>query len=279
MNKNIIISIGLLLSGFSYSQVGINTANPRGIFNIDGGKDNPTTGSAHTKAQQLNDFAVTAAGNVGIGTITPTQKLEIQTGGTVASPVTGFKLVDGNQGVGKVLISDANGVGTWKKHSLFTEPAVYGTFTWAPNTALGNTNWNSVASLSLQPNISYMIYMKMHYLNNVDGLQMNGQGKGGNGESVRSFVGITDLGINNSNAGGVYPVNGSYNYQFLQGVDFEVTQSFIYTTTASPTTLYFNVQSDSPIITRCAFNTGSSILYKGVYIEEVYFFAVPIHQN
>ena len=115
MKKNIIISIGLLLSGFSYSQVGINTANPQGIFNIDGGKDNPTTGSGHTDAQQLNDFTVTAAGNVGIGKIAPSTKLHITTGGTAATPnATGFRLEDGNQNTNFVLTSDTNGVGTWK---------------------------------------------------------------------------------------------------------------------------------------------------------------------
>ena len=115
MNKNIIISIGLLLSGFSYSQVGINTANPQGIFNIDGGKDNPTTGSAHTNAQQLNDFTVTAAGNVGIGKIAPSTKLHITTGGTATTPnPSGFRLEDGNQNTNFVLTSDTNGVGTWK---------------------------------------------------------------------------------------------------------------------------------------------------------------------
>ena len=115
MNKNIILLIGLLLSGFSYSQVGINTANPQGIFNIDGGKDNPTTGSAHTNAQQLNDFTVTAAGNVGIGKIAPSTKLHITTGGTAATPnATGFRLEDGNQNTNFVLTSDTNGVGTWK---------------------------------------------------------------------------------------------------------------------------------------------------------------------
>ena len=115
MKKNIIISIGLLLSGFSYSQVGINTTNPQGIFNIDGGKDNPTTGSGHADAQQLNDFTVTAAGNVGIGKIAPSTKLHITTGGTAIAPnPSGFRLEDGNQNTNLVLTSDTNGVGTWK---------------------------------------------------------------------------------------------------------------------------------------------------------------------
>ena len=115
MKKNIILLIGLLLSGFSYSQVGINTTNPQGIFNIDGGKDNPTTGSTHSNAQQLNDFTVTAAGNVGIGKIAPSTKLHITTGGTATTPnPSGFRLEDGNQNTNFVLTSDTNGVGTWK---------------------------------------------------------------------------------------------------------------------------------------------------------------------
>ena len=43
MKKNIIISIGLLLSGISYSQVGVDTVNPQGTFHIDGAKDNNKT--------------------------------------------------------------------------------------------------------------------------------------------------------------------------------------------------------------------------------------------
>lgn len=108
----------VLQTSVMFGQVGINTENPQGIFNIDGGKDNPKTGSAHTQAQQLNDFTVLANGNTGIGTIAPTQKLDIRTGGTPTTPVTGFRLIDGNEGVTKVLTSDANGVGTWKPYGL-----------------------------------------------------------------------------------------------------------------------------------------------------------------
>ena len=113
--KQYIFLGALLISGVAFSQVGVNTSNPQGIFNIDGGRDNPTTGSAHTQAQQLNDFTVLANGNTGIGTIVPDKKLHIVTGGTALSPnATGFKLVDGNQNTNYVLTSDAAGVGTWK---------------------------------------------------------------------------------------------------------------------------------------------------------------------
>ncbi|RNA62240.1 hypothetical protein D1631_10000 [Chryseobacterium nematophagum] len=72
----------LLLTFFGalvYGQVGINTQNPQGIFHIDGTKDNPITGTP-TSPQQLNDLIVTEEGNVGIGNINPTAKLEITSG-------------------------------------------------------------------------------------------------------------------------------------------------------------------------------------------------------
>ncbi len=108
MKKNIILFGALLSSAFAFSQVGINTQNPLATFHIDGAKDNPTSGTP-TTTQQANDLVVTSAGNVGIGTVTPTRKLEIVSG---TSPA--FHLDDGNQGEGYVLTSDANGYGTWK---------------------------------------------------------------------------------------------------------------------------------------------------------------------
>ncbi len=51
-----------------------------------------------------------ASGNVGIGTNLPSAKLEVNSGTTAGA----IKLVDGTQGAGKLLTSDANGVGTWQ---------------------------------------------------------------------------------------------------------------------------------------------------------------------
>lgn len=109
MKKNTILIAALFLTGtFAFSQVGINTQNPLATFHIDGAKDNPMSGTP-TTSQQANDFVVTSAGNVGVGTISPTRKLEI-----VSSSSPAFHLDDGNQGEGYVLTSDANGYGTWK---------------------------------------------------------------------------------------------------------------------------------------------------------------------
>lgn len=64
------------------AQVGINTKNPLGIFHIDGKADNSST--SITSDQALNDFVVTSEGNVGIGSITPNNKLSVN-GNFVAS--------------------------------------------------------------------------------------------------------------------------------------------------------------------------------------------------
>ena len=64
--------------------------------------------STQTKQGGLNIL-----GNVGIGTTSPSVKLHIDSGGITSSPIAAIRIVDGNQAAGKVLTSDANGVGRW----------------------------------------------------------------------------------------------------------------------------------------------------------------------
>lgn len=104
----------LLISCMLYSQVGLNTKNPQGVFHIDGLINNPLS-SAPNNLQQTDDVVVSVLGNVGLGTITPTKKLAIISGGTKASPLDGFKLQDGTQGAGNVLVSDEDGSAHWER--------------------------------------------------------------------------------------------------------------------------------------------------------------------
>jgi len=59
--------------------------------------------------------SLTVKGRVGIGTATPSSKLELN--GKI-------KITDGSQGVGKVLTSDANGVGSWEIPTSFLQAGI-----------------------------------------------------------------------------------------------------------------------------------------------------------
>ena len=124
----------------SNGNVGIGTTNPLLIFEVQGIAPNPqvligTTNPASNRGSVLfgrsafwevgsdvlvnnsdnffisqsssGQYALTINNNrnVGIGTTSPTEKLEVQ--GSV-------KIVDGTQGAGKVLVSDASGKGSWQ---------------------------------------------------------------------------------------------------------------------------------------------------------------------
>lgn len=78
MKKKINIFFAVLLYILAFPQVGINTSNPQGVFNIDAAKDNNTTGTP-TVAQQANDFVITQSGDVGIGNTAPQAKLDVNT--------------------------------------------------------------------------------------------------------------------------------------------------------------------------------------------------------
>lgn len=132
--KKIIILSEMLTSSLIFSQVGINTSNPQGTFHVDGAKDNVSTG-VPTIAQQANDFVVLSNGNVGAGTVNPTNKLDIRSTTSGA-----LKIVDGTQGNAKVLTSDANGVATWRTLPASTDTNIYnsnGTLTGARTVTQG----------------------------------------------------------------------------------------------------------------------------------------------
>ncbi|WP_179471231.1 hypothetical protein [Chryseobacterium sp. H1D6B] len=88
-----------------FGQVGINNSNPQGIFHVDGGKDNPAAGTPSAQ-QQANDFFITSKADVGVGTITPAQRLDI-VGGNV-------RIRDLNSNTGdvsnKLVVVDADGI-------------------------------------------------------------------------------------------------------------------------------------------------------------------------
>lgn len=98
-------------------------------------------------------MSIMETGNVGIGTTTPTEKLEIN--GSI-------KITDGTQGVGKVLISDANGVGSWgntANSALTTADVSSGTFPQANGTVIVPANGlYDLGSMTVSPGV-YMWFI------------------------------------------------------------------------------------------------------------------------
>ncbi len=77
--KKYLLLTGFLTVNVLSAQLGINTTNPQVTFHVDGAKDNNGSG-VPTSTQQLNDFAVTSSGGLGIGTTVPNDKLELNSG-------------------------------------------------------------------------------------------------------------------------------------------------------------------------------------------------------
>lgn len=271
MFKNIFYTLTIILSIIVNAQVGVNTNSPQGIFHVNANSANDPNNNSKTDDVVIS----TTTGNVGIGLTNPDTKLHINTNGTPASPVPGFKLTDGNQAEGKVLQTNANGVATWKNFTMFYREPIVGSFTWPARRPVGttstsasgyagNTNWNSISNISLAPG-TYMIYIKVHMLNTPDT------------GFLRTYVGTKGLGSNNSNAAET-PILGSTNFQPFINKDFEMTQSFVYTnTTANNVTIYFNIQSDNASVQRSDYTYPQQNSFKGVNLIENYFLAVPVN--
>lgn len=114
--KRTILILGTLFAMFSYAQqsgrVGINTTAPDASLHVKSqiGSTNATKNLELENASGTKLVSVLDNGNVGINNSAPTTKLDINNGSTNGA----IKIVDGTQGVGKVLTSDANGLGTWQ---------------------------------------------------------------------------------------------------------------------------------------------------------------------
>lgn len=115
--KNIYYSIIVLLFTIaSFGQVGVNINIPLQPFHVDPKKD--TNSSATPAINTTDDFVVTTNGSVGIGTVNPTAKLEVN---------GNLKLVDGTQAKDRVMMSDKDGNAQWRELAAVT-PTVLGTF-------------------------------------------------------------------------------------------------------------------------------------------------------
>lgn len=258
MKKQLILAVAIMTGAAAYGQVGINTAKPKGMFHIDGTKDNPINDDTPTAAQQLNDFTILSNGNVGIGTITPAVKLDINTGGTAATPSPGFSLVDGNQGATKVLTSNANGVGTWQTTAI---PVYRGTFSGANvysdkevsgnnylylNTSitLPKGQWAVNVGMTFQSNMVNNNRIWDHIVVTTDPTNL----------SVPVLTGVTAIQApyiaTNNIVGNSNSTVSWHNYSIIQGTK-------VYTVTADSVTLYFLSDNSSSVTQGWLFSPGN----------------------
>ena len=121
-----------------------------------------TSGTSHFTVDN-STFNVDAVNDrVGIGTNSPATKLDVNNGNNAGA----VKIVDGTQGEGKVLTSDANGVGTWRTMAFSSN--VEGT--WLINNSQAATNnsiptnrYSSVARLSLPSAGTYLVFLNADF--------------------------------------------------------------------------------------------------------------------
>ncbi|QTV05499.1 hypothetical protein [Faecalibacter bovis] len=202
---------------------------------------------------------------VGINTEKPETALHIEAKETAK----GLKLVDGTQGNGKVLMSDKNGIASWK--SLFSADEIYGTYTWAANTNINNVNWNSIANLKVTP-VTHMIYYRIHILNNNSSLSST--------RNVYNRVYVSTLDwskVTNQNTKDT-PIIGTTGFQGLQGNDLEIALSFMYTNKSdTDETLFLNFQSDRNSVRRSKYAQQTPTEFKNVNLIENYFYSVKIN--
>ena len=107
MKKKILLLMGIFSIGLLHAQIGINTDTPQALFHVKGA---------------VSDVVITKDGNVGINTITPSNKLTII--GNNAN--TGLQLLNG-KGAGNTIHSDPSGNASWKVGKAQYQTMVYGT--------------------------------------------------------------------------------------------------------------------------------------------------------
>lgn len=125
MKKDTFIFLGLLFVSSLYSQVGVNTQNPRGIFQID-----PKQNTTGIGAGDADDVIVTTDGKMGIGTVDPQARLDLR--GT-------FSMRDGNEMDGYVLTAVDNvGRAKWQVRPPLT--TLYGKLNEAISIGVADVN-------------------------------------------------------------------------------------------------------------------------------------------
>ncbi|MCD4747140.1 MAG: pyridoxamine 5'-phosphate oxidase family protein [Bacteroidales bacterium] len=154
---------------------------------------------------EIYRMIIDSSGNVGIGTTNPNEKLEVN--GSI-------RMTDGNQGDGKVMVSDANGTGSWVDASSISDGdwTVSGNNMYSAvsgNVGIGTTNPNTELKLTYTDNTS-----SGNFRDNFHGLMINNS-------SANGGVGrYTALAFDEASDGwlikSVFRTNNNFDLQFVR---------------------------------------------------------------
>lgn len=215
-----------------------------------------------------NGIAISESGNVGLGTSTPNTKLHINT--TTAG--AGFRLVDGTQGTGKVLSSNASGNASWVTNVAVAPTIIGETDPTAPAPTPPGSDYAIANNTYLKRKITLpsgkWIIMIGQTFNNLLSLG-NNEGYmthiylGGTTTSVTLPAGVTRTGAMGANV--IYSASG---------VSISTGSFLINNTNTSDVTLYLIFGSND------YFHTSSGLSGKGQVATaagENYLYAIPIN--
>ncbi|MDP9959212.1 hypothetical protein [Chryseobacterium lathyri] len=249
MKKKIITLSSVLCFGLVFSQIGINTPNPQQIFHVDGAKDNPS-GGIPSLAQTENDMVIDAAGNIGLGTLSPTSKLEINSGNADVSGLKFTNLTSTSPvSSGATLGVDDSGNIVTVQGSSFTPAFGRELLVGANiNITAGTTNYN-VFSFTLPTSGTYLITYSLR------AQVINTSGETGQGFAT-GFLSTAP------SAGNAVPNTEILLYAVSAAQDGGTGTGNLVITIANPTTYYVGVRSslrDTQIINNI--NGRSSVSY------------------
>ena len=186
------LTISLCILGFALTakaQVGVNTTYPRGVFNVDGGtvKNTDTTIPATVATESADDVVVDATGNVGIGTATPSQKLDVAGSAHISTQIyDGYNAAGAN---GQVISSDGTKI-KWVNNVAIT-PAVLATLSSTSNTIRINSAETYTGSYIELPNGKWSVQVTMLLTSTTNG--SDGMVSAGEAYWVRSYFSDTNV--------------------------------------------------------------------------------------
>lgn len=154
--KKVFLFIFYSLSvGLCVAQVGINTTVPLSgsVLHIDGAGDN-TSASSVTATQAANDVLIDAKGRLGVGVVVPTAKLHIAT--TASTPA--MRIVDGTQGLNKILRTDASGNASWVTPPT-TDGAIFN-ITGSTTTSFPNGTYSLLRAIPISNTGNFLVTIR-----------------------------------------------------------------------------------------------------------------------